>query len=315
MQKVRKRKEKNSIGVAAFLKKDFLRNKYKYLMVLPVILWYILFCYKPMYGVIIAFKNFSPSKGIMGSDWVGLKYFAEFFGSVNFVRIFTNTIKLSFYNLIFSFPLPVILAVLLNEVKSKIFKSTIQTISYFPHFISMVVICGMVTQFCAMDGMIGKLFALITGEKEALLQNAKYFRTIYIASEIWQQTGFNSIIYFAALCSVNDELYEAAALDGAGRIQKIIHVSIPSIAPTIIIMLILKVGQIMNVGSEKVILLYNPLTYETADIISSYIYRVGLQEFNWSLSTAVGLFNNIINIICLVSINAISKRVSETSLW
>ena len=295
--------------------KDFSKNKYKYFMVLPVILWYILFCYKPMYGIIIAFKDFSPSLGILESKWVGLKHFYAFFNNINFSRVFGNTIKLSLYNLIFSFPMPILLALFLNEVRNKIFKSTVQTISYFPHFISMVVICGMITQFCSVDGVASKAVSFFTGNSEALLQNAKYFRTIYIVSEIWQGAGFSSIIYFAALCSVNSELYEAAEIDGAGRIKKILHVSIPSIIPTIIILLILKVGQIMSLGGEKVILLYNPLTYDTADIIPSYIYRKGLQEFNWSLSAAVGLFNNIINVICLVAVNSLSKKYSETSLW
>jgi len=305
--------KRESLGTR--LAKDFSKNKYKYLMVLPVLIWYILFCYKPMYGIIIAFKDFSPALGIMDSKWVGLKHFMSFFKGVHFKRVFFNTLTLSGFNILFSFPTPIILAVFLNEVRNKTFKSTVQTISYAPHFISMVVICGMITQFCSLDGIVTYVYSLFTGEKQPLLQNPEYFRTIYIASDIWQQVGFNSIIYFAALCSINEELFEAAELDGAGRIRKIIHVSIPGILPTIIIMLILKIGQVMSLGSDKVILLYNPLTYKTADIISSYVYRMGLQKSNFSFSTAVGLFNNIINIICLVTVNYISAKVSETSLW
>lgn len=297
------------------LAKDLKKHKYKYLMVLPVLIWYALFCYKPMYGILIAFKNYSPTLGVAGSPWVGFKHFASFFQSVHFQRVFVNTLLLSIYNLIFSFPAPVLLALFLNEVRGKYFRATVQTISYFPHFISMVVICGMITQFCSMDGMVSQIVSWFTGEAEPLLQNAEYFRTIYIASGIWQEVGFSSVIYFAALCSINEELYEAAGLDGAGKLRKIIHVSIPGIMPTVIIMLILKVGQLMSMGSEKVILLYNPLTYKTADIIASYVYRKGLQEFNWSFSTAVGLFNNIINIICLVVVNTISAKFTETSLW
>lgn len=297
------------------LAKDLKKHKYKYIMVLPVLIWYALFCYKPMYGILIAFKNYSPTLGVAGSPWVGFKHFVSFFQSVHFQRVFVNTLLLSIYNLIFSFPMPILLALFLNEVRGKYFRATVQTISYFPHFISMVVICGMITQFCSMDGMISQMVAWFTGEVEPLLQNADYFRTIYIASGIWQEVGFSSVIYFAALCSINEELYEAAGLDGAGKLRKIIHVSIPGIMPTVIIMLILKVGQLMSMGSEKVILLYNPLTYKTADIISSYVYRKGLQEFNWSFSTAVGLFNNIINVICLVIVNTISAKFTETSLW
>ncbi len=297
------------------LSKDLKKHKYKYIMVLPVLIWYALFCYKPMYGILIAFKDYAPTLGVAGSPWVGLKHFTSFFKSISFQRVFVNTLLLSIYNLIFSFPAPILLALFLNEVRGKYFRAAVQTISYFPHFISMVVICGMITQFCSMDGLISQIVSWFTGEVEPLLQNADYFRTIYIASGIWQEAGFSSIIYFAALCSINEELYEAAELDGAGKLRKIIHVSIPCIMPTVIIMLILKVGQLMSMGSEKVILLYNPLTYKTADIISSYVYRMGLQKFDWSFSTAVGLFNNIINVICLVVVNTISAKFTETSLW
>lgn len=315
MQKAQSKTVIKQETLGSRISKDLRKNKYKYIMVLPVLIWYILFCYKPMYGILIAFKNYTPSLGIMGSEWVGFKHFISFFKSIHFQRVFVNTILLSVYNIIFSFPAPVILALFLNEIKNKFFKSTVQTISYFPHFISMVVICGMITQFCSVDGLVTQVVSFFTGKKEPLLQNAAYFRTIYIASGIWQEVGFSSIIYFAALCSINDELYEAASLDGAGKIGKILHVSIPGILPTIIIMLILKIGHIMSLGSDKVILLYNPLTYKTADIISSYVYRKGLQEFSWSFSTAVGLFNNIINIICLVTVNTISAKLTETSLW
>lgn len=304
---------RNTLGYR--LSKDFQKNKLKYLMVLPVILWFLIFCYKPMYGILIAFKDYSPMLGVWDSKWVGMKHFTSFFESVYFRRVLINTITLSGMEILFSFPAPIILALFLNEVRNKTFKSTVQTISYAPHFISMVVICGMVTQFCSMDGIVTQIYALFTGEKQPLLQNPAYFKTIYVASGVWQNVGFSSIIYFAALCSINEELFEAADLDGAGRIKKIIHVSIPSILPTVIIMLILKVGQVMNLGQDKVILLYNPLTYETADIIASYVYRKGLQELNWSFSTAVGLFNNIVNIILLVVVNKISAKVSETSLW
>lgn len=307
--------QKETSGFSKRLKKDWERNKLKYLMVLPVVIWYILFCYKPLYGILVAFKNYSPGKGIWGSDWVGMKYFMEFFRDPNFLRTLKNTLLLSFYSIVFEFPIPIVFAILVNEIGNRHVKTVSQSISFFPHFISLVVICGMITQFCSNNGIISQLMQLITGEKKVLLQEPGFFRPMYIISSIWQETGFSSIIYFAALCGINNELYEAAGLDGAGRFGKIIHVSLPGIMPTIIIMLILRVGQVMSLGADKVILLYNPLTYETADIISSYVYRKGLQDFNWGLSTAVGLFNNVVNVICLVAVNQIAAKVGETSLW
>lgn len=309
------KKRQKRVGIAEILKKDWQRNKLKYLLVLPVVIWYILFCYKPLYGILVAFKDYSPVKGIMGSNWVGVKYFAEFFRDPNFIRTLRNTLLLSFYSIIFSFPMPIIYAILVNEIRNKYFKTIAQSISFFPHFISLVVICGMITQFCSNSGIISQLMQMVTGEKQVLLQQPGFFRPMYILSDIWQETGFSSIIYFAALCGISHEVYEAAELDGAGRVGKIIHVSIPGIMPTIIIMLILRVGQVMSLGADKVILLYNPLTYETADIISSYVYRKGLQDFNWGLSTAVGLFNNIVNVVCLITVNKIAAKVGETSLW
>ena len=297
------------------LKKDWKANKLKYLMALPVLIWLFLFCYKPLYGIIIAFKDYSPGLGIIDSPWVGFKYFKEFFQGDNFGRLLRNTLILSFYSILFCFPIPIIFALLTNEIKNRVVRSTAQSISFFPYFISLVVICGMVTQFCSNDGFIGQMVKILTGSEEVLLQDPSKFRTIYILSDIWQQTGFSSIIYFSALCGISNDIYEAADIDGASRIQKLIHVSLPGIASTIIIMLILRVGQIMSMGADKIILLYNPVTRETADIISSYIYRKGLQDFNWGLSTAVGLFNNVVNVICLVVVNKIAGKVGETSLW
>ncbi len=303
------------LSFSQVLKKDWQANKLKYLMALPVLVWLFLFCYKPLYGIIIAFKNYSPGLGIMGSPWVGFKYFIEFFQGRNFGRLLRNTLLLNFYMILFCFPIPIIFALLTNEIKSRVVRSVAQSVSFFPHFISLVVICGMVTQFCSSGGFIGQMVGAMTGSDKILLQEPSMFRTIYILSDIWQETGFSSIIYFSALCGINGEIYEAADIDGASRIQKLLHVSIPGIAPTIIIMLILRVGQMMSLGADKVILLYNPLTYETADIINSFVYRKGLQDFNWGLSTAVGLFNNVINVICLVAVNQIAGKVGETSLW
>lgn len=284
-------------------------------MIIPVLIFYLVFMYKPMYGAIIAFMDYRPAKGILGSDWVGVGQFVRFFHSPYFYRLIRNTIVLSIYSLLFCFTAPILLALLLNEVKGKRFKSITQTVSYLPHFISMVVAVGMIKEFCMTDGLINDIIVFFGGERSALLQNPALYRTIYIISDIWQEVGWGSIIYLAALAGIDSERYEAAAIDGAGKFRQMIHVTIPGIMPTVTIMLILRIGSLMNMGYEKTILLYNSSTYETADIISSYIYRVGLLEQNWSYSTAIGLFNSVINCILLLAANRISKKVTETSLW
>lgn len=296
-------------------KKDWKKNKTLYFMIIPVLIFYLVFMYKPMYGAIIAFMDYRPAKGILGSDWVGVEQFVRFFHSPYFYRLIRNTIVLSIYSLLFCFTAPILLALLLNEVKGKRFKSITQTVSYLPHFISMVVAVGMIKEFCMTDGLINDIIVFFGGERSALLQNPALYRTIYIISDIWQEVGWGSIIYLAALAGIDSERYEAAAIDGAGNFRQMIHVTIPGIMPTVTIMLILRIGSLMNMGYEKTILLYNSSTYETADIISSYIYRVGLLEQNWSYSTAIGLFNSVINCILLLAANRISKKVTETSLW
>lgn len=297
------------------LKKNIIKYKYIYIMALPILAYYIIFHYIPMYGVIIAFKDFSPAGGIMGSKWVGLKHFKDFFTSYYSGNIIRNTLLISLYDIIWGFPAPIILALLLNELSNQKFKRTVQTISYMPHFISLVVICGMIKDFTATEGVINDLIVLLGGERSNMLGRPELFRTIFISSGIWQGIGWGSIIYLAALSGIDPALYEAATIDGAGRWKQTIHVTLPGIAPTIVILLILRVGSIMSVGFEKIILLYNPMTYETADVISSYVYRKGLLDFNYSYSTAVGLFNSIINFLLLIITNSISRRVSETSLW
>lgn len=275
----------------------------------------MIFQYRPMYGAIIAFKDYTPALGIEKSEWIGLENFTRFFQSVYFGRLLKNTLLLSIYNLIFGFPAPIILALLLNEVRNRRFKSLAQTITYLPHFISLIVVTGMITDFSLTTGLFNDIIALLGGERLSLLQEAGLYRTIYVASSIWQEVGWGSIIYLSALSGVDSQLYEAAQIDGAGKWKQLIHVTLPAIAPTIIIMLILKMGTLMNMGYEKTLLLYNPSTYETADIISSYIYRVGLLEQDWSYSTAIGLFNSVINFGLLLATNKLSKRFSETSLW
>lgn len=286
-----------------------------YLIVLPALIYYLVFCYKPMYGIIIAFKDFRPGLGIMGSQWVGLKHFKDFFGSYYFTRILKNTLVISLSSLVLSFPAPIIFALLLNEVKSNKFKRVTQTISYMPHFISTVVICGMINQFTSSKGVITHLLTYFGVPEISLLTRPEYFVPIYVLSGIWQELGWGSIIYLAALSGVDQELYEAAKIDGAGRWKQTLHVTLPGISGTVIIMLLLSLGRIMSVGYEKIILLYNAGIYETADVISTFVYRKGLLNFEWSYSTAVGLFNSVINFMLVMLFNKISKKTTEVGLW
>lgn len=298
--------------------KDMKRNWPLYLMVLPVVIFYILFCYKPMVGIIIAFKDYKPNLGIWGSPWTsqhGLYHFISFFDSIFFARVCINTIMISLYSLVFGFPAPIILALLMNELRSQKFKRVVQTITYFPHFVSTVVICGMVRQFCLSDGLFNEIGSWFGAQPQSLLQVPEYFRTIYTATGIGQGVGWSSIIYLAAIAGVDMGLHEAAALDGAGRFRRIWHITLPSIKPTIVILLIMQIGGMMSVGYEKIILLYNESIYETADVISTFVYRRGLLEFNWSFSTAVNLFNSVLNFILVFTANAISRKVTETSLF
>lgn len=297
------------------IKRDFKIHKSLYLLAIPGIAYYVIFHYVPMYGATIAFKDFSPLRGILGSPWVGFIHFESFFRSYYFWRLIRNTLLLNFYNLLFGFPAPIILALLLNEVRVQAFKKTVQTISYLPHFISTVVICGMIVDFTSSRGVIVDLIAAVGGERANLLARAEYFRMIYVSSGIWQQVGWGTIIYLAALTNVDPQLYDAAGIDGAGRFKQMLHVTLPGIMPTVVILLILRIGRIMSIGFEKIILLYSPLIYETADVIQTFVYRKGLLENNFSYSAAIGLFNSIINLSMLVFANWLSRRVNETSLW
>ena len=287
-------------------------------MLVPVLAYFIIFKYAPMYGVIIAFKRYNPARGILGSPWVGLRHFESFFGSIYFWSILRNTLLINFYSLIFGFPIPILFALMLNELRSIVFKRSVQTVSYLPHFISTVVVVGIIFDFLNPDrGIITILLDKILGlEPRVWLNQPRAFRPIFVISGIWQSMGWSAIIYIAALSAIDTQLYEAATIDGCGTIRKMINVTIPGILPTIVIMLILRMGQLLNIGVEKVILLYNPLTYETGDVISSFVYRRGFAERpNPSFATAVGLFNQGINLLFLVAANALSRRVTETSLW
>jgi putative aldouronate transport system permease protein len=298
-----------------FLKKDLVKYRYLYIMALPVIAWYAIFHYMPMYGVQIAFRDFNPGLGIVGSPWIGLRHFKMFFSGIYFWRILRNTLLISFYSLFFGFPAPIILALLLNEIENRRFKRIVQTVSYLPHFISMVVICGIIREFTASEGFINTIIEVFGGERRTMLLDAKLFRTIYISSDIWQNVGWGSIIYLASLSSIDQTHYDAAVIDGAGRFRSMLHVTLPGIAPTIIILLILRMGNIMSVGYEKIILLYNSNIYSTADVISTFVYRKGLLEMSYSYSSAVGLFNNVTNLALVITANKISRKVTETSLW
>ncbi len=304
------------------LKNDFRKNWMMYLLVLPVLAYYIIFCYVPMSGLLISFQNYRQVLGnsfcenIFSSEWIGFKHFTDFFTGTYFTQILWNTIKISFTNILFGFPMPIILALLINEVQQRSVKKVVQTVTYLPHFISLVVICGMIRTFTSNTGIISQLFAAITGtEPETMLLQPKYFLPIYVVSGIWQEMGWESIIYLSALSSISNDLYEAAEIDGANRWKQTLHVTIPGLLPIITITLILRLGKALNVGYEKIILLYNDLTKPTAEVISSYVYQKGLIDRNYSFSTAVGLFNSVVNVIFLVGTNYLCRKFSENSLW
>lgn len=291
------------------------KHKYIYLMMLPVVLYYLLFHFGPMYGMIIAFKDYSVGKGIMGSPWVGAENFKMFFQSYYFWRLLKNTLAINVLNILIGFPFPVIFALLLNELRNDRFKKSIQTFTYLPHFISVTVLCGMILDFFSTKGVINDMLSVLGIERIPFFTLPVWFRPIYIGTDIWSGFGWGSIIYLAALAGVDVSLYEAATIDGAGRFKKMIHVTIPGIMPTVVIMFILKFGHMMSLGAQKILLLYNPKIYETADVISTFVYRQGLAGAQYSYTTAVDMFSAVINVILLVSINQISRRVSETSLW
>ena len=302
-------------SIPEIIAQDMRKHWLVYLLILPTIIYYAVWCYGPMYGIIIAFNEFSPKKGITGSPWVGLRWLREFMRGPFAYRTIRNTLTINVLNLLIGFPLPVILALMLNEMRSIRFKRVAQTITYMPYFVSLVVVCGIIKDFAATDGLFGEIQRLMGLEPVNLLGDARYFRTVYISSEIWQRLGWDSIIFLSALSMIDQELYEAATIDGAGKMKQALHVTLPGIMPTIAILLILRVGAMMNVGYEKIILLYSGLTYETADVVSSFVYRKGILDADFSYSTAVNLFNSIVNFALVIFANRISARLTETSLW
>lgn len=305
--------QKNILQRAA---KSFRLTWQLYAMILVPFIWVIVFSYIPMYGVQIAFRNFRPARGILGSDWVGLKYIERFVNSPSFMRLTINTLLLNVYGMIFSFPIPIVFALALNYVKQQRYKKIVQTITYAPHFISTVVIVGILKQLLSPSyGVVNHVIAALGGQKIDFFGSPALFRTLYIASGIWQGLGWNSIIYLSALSGIDPQLHEAARIDGANILQRIWNVDIPGITPTIVILLIMSFGSFMSVGFEKVYLMQTDLTLSVSETINTYVYKVGLESANYSSAAAIGLFQSLIGFVLIVIVNAISKRVTETALW
>ena len=310
-----KRKSKRS-GMLADFGRAVYRSRYLYILFIPVLVYYLIFRYWPIYGLIIAFKKFNPYQGLFESPWIGFQNFTRFFDSAYFGRLIKNTIGINLYSLAIGFPAPIILALMLNEIRKNSVKRVMQTIVYLPHFLSVVVVAGIIIQFLSpSSGIINTAIEALGLQPVHFLAEPAWFKTIYVLSGVWQEAGWGSIIYLAALAGIDIQLYEAATVDGATSMQKLRHVTLPGIVPTIIVMFILRMGSMFTVGFEKIILLYNPVTYVTADVISTYVYRTGILKSDFSFSTAVDLFNSIINFILLLAFNKISQKITETSLW
>ncbi len=294
---------------------DFKINRSLYFLTIPIVLYFLIFNYAPMFGLVIAFQNFKPTRGILGSTFVGFQNFIDFFTGPNFGMILRNTVVINALGLVIGFPLTIAFALLLNEIYKKWFKKTVQTVSYLPYFVSMVVMCGLVIEFCATNGVITNVLVNVFHiSRENLLQNPKYFWGINLFTDIWQGLGYGSIIFISAITSVSSELHEAAAIDGAGRWKRCIHVTIPSIMPTIVTMLVLKCGTMLSLGGDKILLLYNPSTYETADIIATHVQRMGIEKMQYGYSAAVGLFNSVVGTALLLLSNYASKKLADTSI-
>ena len=296
---------------------DHFRREWQiYVMLLPTIIWFIVFLYKPMYGLQIAFKDYSIFRGVANSPWVGWEHFQTLFSNDQFIRAVKNTITISFYNLLFGFPAPIILALMFNEIINATYKRTAQTIVYLPHFISSVIIAGIViTAFSPTAGIINTIIGWLGFDPVYFLTQPEWFRPIFVGTGIWQEAGFGSIVFLAAIAGVNPSLYESAVVDGASRWQMMWKITIPSILPTILIMLIIRIGNIMEVSFELVILLYQPSTYETADVVNTWVYRQGLQSGQYDLAAAAGLFNAVVAFVLVMTANTLSRRFSRTSLW
>ncbi|MDO3409966.1 ABC transporter permease subunit [Saccharibacillus sp. CPCC 101409] len=301
---------------AALFRVRWNRSKYLFLLFLPALIYYLMFKYVPMFGILISFKDYNPFQGVWDSPWVGLKHYTLFFESPDSMKLVKNTIVLGAYKILFGFPAPVILALLLNEVRIALVKRVVQTISYLPHFISNVVVVGMMALFLSpTGGIVNQAIGWFGHDSINFMQNENYFRSLYILSEIWQHIGWETIIYLAALSAIDPLLYEAATVDGASRWHQLRHVTLPGIVPAIVTLLILNVGHVLDIGFEKVLLMQNPSIYSTADVLSTYVYRTGIQAMNYSYGTAIDLFASLVNLFFIFTANWISRRVSGTSLW
>jgi len=314
---VQKGMEKASLKsrcIASYRK--FLKSRQLLILFLPGLIFYLLFRYAPMYGILIAFKKYSPFLGVSKSPWIGLDNFKNFFNSPDFFVLFKNTFLIGFYNLLWNFPAPIVFAIILNESRMPKLKKGVQTVSYLPSFLSTVIVCSMAIDFLSPSGgVVNRIIQFFGGKPVYFMIKPEWFRTVYVATGMWSGIGTSSIVYLAALTNIDPQLYEAGRVDGCGRLRAIWHITIPSILPTIVTMLILNVGSIINVGYEKILILYNAATYSTADVFSTYVYRRGLQGGNFGLGTAVDLFNSIIALILLFTTNTISRKLTETSLW
>ncbi|WP_201009093.1 ABC transporter permease [Paenibacillus glycanilyticus] len=287
-----------------------------YLLLVPGLIFLLVFKYMPMYGVVIAFQDFNIFSGIGGSEWVGLDQFQKLIHSDDFTRVLTNTLLISLYKIVLLFPIPIVVALLLNEVRKMLFKRTIQTIIYLPHFLSWVIISGLfVTLLSPTDGLVNQIITLFGGKPISFLQDNSFFRSVVVFTAGWKEIGWNAIIFIAAIAGIDQEQYEAASIDGAGRIRKMISITLPGIMPTIILMLILRIGSLLEAGTEQILTMYNPLVYDSGDVIGTYVYRMGLGQQDYSFSTAVGLFNSLVGFILIISGNMLSKKFLKRSIW
>ena len=302
-------------SLAKVLARDFRLNKFKYLLILPVLAYFILFSYKPMYGLVIAFQDFRANLGIARSRWIGWRNFIIFFKDPYFFRLIRNTLSISLLNIVFGFPAPILLALLLNEIKNIAFRRSVQTITYMPYFISMVVVASLLRNYSTQNGIFSQIASVFGGGGKNYLMFPQYFYPIYVISDIWQSIGWNSIIYLAAITGIDQEQYEAAIIDGAGRFRRIFSITLPNLLPIIMVLFILRMGGLLNVGFEKIILLYNANIYSVADVISTFVYRRGILDAAYGYATAVGLFNSVVNVAFLVAANTLSRKYTELSLF
>ena len=301
---------------AVRLKRDMRKNYPLHIMFAPVLLYFLLFKYLPIYGLLMAFEDYVPKLGVLGSKWVGLKHFEAFFTSPYFKDTLLNTLRISLACLLWGFPAPIVLALMLNEMRCEIYKKTVQTIIYIPHFLSWVVVGGLfVTILSPSSGIVNNIIKIFGGESIPFMTSNTWFRSVLVVSATWKEAGYNAVIYIAAISGISQEIYEAAKMDGAGRFKQMIHITLPELSSTIILMLILSLGEILISGTEQVLMMYNPVVYETGDIIGSYVYRMGIGKMEYSFTTAVGLFESLVGFVLVLSGNALSRKLLDKGMW